>query len=281
MKKPGICLLLVCLLFCGCTGKSDTVEIPSTPCEEIESIPNLLCCISASDTDEACVLTGDVVYTLYRTVNTAIALSSFNPNDPPPAPTDETAVYAVFYVEGEGADTETADGSGGGYLASATAFYGSYTVYESGYAQFSLTPLHSDSHAYFVGSSAYFFLYSCLTTPTWEEMTDLTCAVTQADEAWTLDGEDAKALYDSLAQSLRKTAPRHDNTAEASVKLSFHSDDVALFDGELGHYWIYENGYVVYSRSLYTSALHYYEIDGSAYEEILALLEGLRAGDGV
>ena len=101
MKRITFCLLLLTLLFCGCAGKQNPPEIPTTPFEEIQAIPNLICHVTASDTDESRVLTGEIVYSLHRLVNTALALDNFNPNDPPSAPTDEAAVHIVFYVEDE------------------------------------------------------------------------------------------------------------------------------------------------------------------------------------
>lgn len=59
MKTLGICLLLLSLLLCGCTEKPNAPEIPTTAYEEIKSIPNLVCHVSASDTDRNRVLTGD------------------------------------------------------------------------------------------------------------------------------------------------------------------------------------------------------------------------------
>jgi hypothetical protein len=47
-----LCLLLLSLLLYGCTERPDAPEIPTTAYEEIKSIPNLVCHISASDTDQ-------------------------------------------------------------------------------------------------------------------------------------------------------------------------------------------------------------------------------------
>lgn len=157
-----LCLLLLSLLLYGCTERPDAPEIPTTAYEEIKSIPNLVCHISASDTDQTRVLTGETVYSLYRAVNTALSLSSFNPNDPPPAPTNESTVHIVFYVEGEGTDTAETDRSGYGYLTAATAFYGSYTVYEGGYTQFSLSPFHSHAYKFMVEDGVYETVFTYL-----------------------------------------------------------------------------------------------------------------------
>ncbi|MBQ4112870.1 MAG: hypothetical protein IJD38_08745 [Clostridia bacterium] len=74
MKTLGICLLLLSLLLCGCTEKPNAPESPTTAYEEIKGIPNLVCHVSASDTDRNRVLTGETVYCLYRAVNTALSL---------------------------------------------------------------------------------------------------------------------------------------------------------------------------------------------------------------
>ena len=277
MKKLCVCLLLVSLLLCGCARRQDAPEIPTTPYEEVEAISNLACHISASDTNKTCELTGEIVHTLYRTVTSALALDSFDPNDPPSAPTDEPSVYAVFYVKDDGTDTESSDESDGGYLTAATAHYGAFTVYESGYTRFTLSPLHSHSHAYPVDNSTYGLLYSCLTAPTLEELTDFTCTVTSADSTWAVNGEDAKELYRYISQNLRETEPKLNNTAEVSARLSFHTNDLEGLAGEYGSYSFYENGYIVFNPAPEVSSLFYYEVDESVYSEITVRLDVLKS----
>lgn len=279
MKKLCVSLLLVSLLLCGCARRQDAPEIPTTSYEEVEAIPNLACHISASDTDKTCELTGEIVYTLYRTVTSALALDSFDPNDPPPAPTDEPSVYVVFYVKSDGTDTEGSDESDGEYLTTATAHYGAFRVYGNGYTRFTLSPLHSNSYAYPVEDYAYGLLYSCLTVPTLEELTDFTCTVTHSDSTWVVNGEDAKELYRYISQNLRETEPKLNNTAAVSARLSFHTNDLEGLAGEYGCYSLYENGYIVFNPAPEVSSLFYYEVDGNVYSEIMVRLEVLKSAE--
>lgn len=269
--------LLATLLLCGCAGKQNDTEIPSVPYEEVEQITGLVCYLTSSDTEETQILTGDTVYSLYRMVNTAMAKSSFNPNDPPPAPTDEPYVYAVFYVECD--ETAPAETGEYGYLLNAAKHYGAFTVYESGYARFSLSPVHSHSYSYCIEESTYGFLHACLTTPTLEELNDFTCTFTRAEETWTVDGEDAKELYRALIQGLRETTPDPDKLSELSVRLAFHTNDIEGIQGFYGSYSLYENGYVVYSPAPSVSMVYYYEIDGSVYEEIMERWADMQPSD--
>lgn len=98
------------------------------------------------------------------------------------------------------------------------------------------------------------------------------------DEALTLHGDDAKAAYRLVTESLRNAEETTDGPGDEQIDMVFYTgdvnplDDTVEFEKQYGCYAVGAIGVVMYVASVSASFSHHFQVDPSVYTALLKMM---------
>lgn len=111
-----------------------------------------------------------------------------------------------------------------------------------------------------------------------DDLTDFHCCLTHGDDSVVLHGDDAKAAYHLITDTLRILEDSDDSPSGDQIGAVFYVGDVnplsdtVPFEQQYGDYSVWENGIGLYVASVSASSGFNYQVGPSVYTSLLKMI---------